>query len=100
MELGFDFLNLIFLDDEKIAVQLVRHVIMLVITDFRKVPEHPWEGIGAGADQMAYELIVGWIRFRQAKKRFRELPNVVVGLHVNVRFPCEKLPHVRWRAAF
>ena len=65
VKLGFDFLDFIFLDEEKVAVELVRHVVMLVVTNLGKVTQHPGQGIGAGANKVTYELVVSRVGLRQ-----------------------------------
>jgi hypothetical protein len=99
VQFGFDLLDLVFLHEEEICVELIRHVVMLVIAYFREITQHPWQGIRAGPNQVTYHLIVGRIGFRQTKEWFGELPDVVVSLDLNVGFPGKKNGQIRRDAA-
>ena len=41
MQLGFDFLDLVLLDEKKVAVDLIRHVIVLVVAYLGEIAQHP-----------------------------------------------------------
>src|SRR5256885_3543059 len=100
MELGFNLGYLVFLHEEKVAIELVRHVIVLVITHLGEVAKHTGQRISAGPNQVADELVVGRICFRQSQERLGHLPDVVVGLDVNIRFPIVEVGEVSHDAAF
>src|SRR5688572_5391192 len=85
LELRLDFIDFVLLHDEEIAIDLRRHVVVFVVADLREIAEHPREGIGAGANEMADQLIVSRVGLGQAEQRLGQLPDVVVSLNVDIR---------------
>src|SRR5581483_663331 len=52
----------------------------------RKIAEHPGQRIRTLPNEMANEVIIDRVALRQREQRLGQFPNVVVSLHVNVRF--------------
>ena len=58
-QLGLDVFDLVLLHEEKIAVDVCRHVSSFVIADAIEIAQNPRKRINAGANQVAGQMVVG-----------------------------------------
>src|SRR6516162_3951312 len=65
VQLVFDFLYPILLNQKEIRVDLRRQTIMFVITNIWKIVEDPWQRVGTGPDHVADHLVIGRVPFGQ-----------------------------------
>src|SRR5438105_2999611 len=70
-QLGFDVFDFVLLHEEKIAIEVRRHVASFVVADSIEIAQRPRKRVNAGSDQMPGEVIVSWIAFCQRKQRLQ-----------------------------
>ena len=76
----------ILLHEQKIGVNFIRQVIMLVVTDARKITQNPWERISACADHMSCQLVVDWVAMCEREEGYCKCIDILVCLHIDVWF--------------
>src|SRR6266404_2184521 len=82
----FHHWDFLLLDEQKIGVQFVGHIVFHVISNAPKIIEYPRQRIRARANNVTNQLISARIGMGQLQNRIGEFVNIVISLDVNVRF--------------